>query len=172
MATATKPVGDEPDLRPRRKASKRDIRVGGKPNSRLLQAARATAVLQAKPVPAGDDHVSWLQTILNQRLGELQVVQANVETLQPDEMWRDTMSGRMPNEWIRLRDQYRGELEQMLFKLVSAGLADRAVKVREAQAVLLAQQVRAAAERAGLSGAQIQALGRELRSLSSGEEAA
>lgn len=117
------------------------------------------------PVRVAGDYGKELEKILDVRISELNAAQEVVDTLQPDEYFRETMVGPIPNEWIRLRNEYRQQAETMLFKLVNAGIADRAVKVKEAQAVLLAQQVRAAAERAGLKPEQVQALGRELRDL-------
>jgi hypothetical protein len=55
---------------------------------------------------------------------------------------------------------------------MSAGVAERAVRVQEAQLALVAARVAKAAEMAGLPVAQRRALGRALRDLSADEAAA
>jgi hypothetical protein len=118
------------------------------------------------------DTFAVLQEILDGKVEDMRYTQSKVDALKNDELWRTTMVGKIPNEWIRLRDEYREKTEALALKLVNAGLADRAVRVQEAQMVLLAQRIQAAAERAGLDAEQRRALGRELRSLAeeAGEE--
>jgi predicted nucleotidyltransferase len=127
---------------------------------------RAGLRLRAEP-----EHV--LQEALDVLVGDFRYCQSKVEALDEKEFWRKTLeSGKIPNEWIRLRDQYRSEIEHVSLKIMSAGVAERAVRVQEAQLALVAARVAKAAEMAGLPVAQRRALGRALRDLSADEAAA
>jgi hypothetical protein len=97
---------------------------------------------------------------------DLRFAQKMCNSLTKDELWRDTMVGQIPNEWIRLRDRYREEVGRLAISMEAKGIAERRVKVEEAKAVMMAQLIRQAAERAGLEPAQVQRLGEELRQLS------
>jgi hypothetical protein len=68
-----------------------------------------------------------------------------------------------PNKWFVLERAMREEAVKLATKMVELGLAERAVAVEEAKAVMVAQAVRAAAEAAGLAPLQIERLGEELR---------
>lgn len=86
-----------------------------------------------------------------------------VSNLDPEDYWVVTMAGPIPNEWIRLRDDYRNQLEAMLQSLIRNGIAERHIAIEEAKAVLLVSQIREAARDAGLSPTQVKALGASLR---------
>jgi hypothetical protein len=72
---------------------------------------------------------------------------------------------RMPNEWIRLRDDYRRELQLMAGSMIARGIAEKAVNVRAAQTALMATMVKEAMVRAGLPQAAVSRVGDELRQL-------
>lgn len=82
------------------------------------------------------------------------------------------MVGRIPNEWVRLRNEYRLQLENLLDKCIKNGIAERSVQIEGAKTVLMAGMVREAARRAGLSSAQVKALGGALRELAQEGEGA
>lgn len=109
------------------------------------------------------DPVQALQEVLDGSVRELREAQHRVNLLEEHELWRETMIGRIPNEWIRLRDDYRSAVERIANACVRNGLAERAVAVSEARAVLMVQMVLRAAERAGLDRAQIRELGAAIR---------
>jgi hypothetical protein len=75
------------------------------------------------------------------------------------------MVGRIPNEWVRLRDDYRQEVAALAGSMVARGIAEKAVNVRAAQAALMATMVKEALSRAGAPQALIQQVGVELRQL-------
>lgn len=68
-----------------------------------------------------------------------------------------------PNKWFQLERSMREEAVKLAARMVDLGLAERAIAVEEAKAVMVAQAVRNAAEAAGLSPVQITRLGEELR---------
>lgn len=68
-----------------------------------------------------------------------------------------------PNKWFKLEQAMRNEAVKLAAKMVELGLAERAVALEEAKAVMVAQAVRAAAEAAGLAPIQVERLGEELR---------
>jgi hypothetical protein len=81
---------------------------------------RAGLRLRAEP-----EHV--LQEALDVLVGDFRYCQSKVEALDEKEFWRQTLeSGKIPNEWIRLRDQYRSEIEHVSLKIMGAGVAERA----------------------------------------------
>lgn len=68
-----------------------------------------------------------------------------------------------PNKWFKLERTMREEAVKLAARMVELGLAERAVAIEEAKAVMVAQAVRTAAEAAGLAPEQITRLGEELR---------
>lgn len=110
-----------------------------------------------------------LQETLDGMVQDLRFTQRQCDALEMGEgegkYWRDTMVGKIPNEWIRLRNDLRQQVAHLSLSLEAKGIAERGVRVKEAQAVLMAGMVRTAAERAGLTPQQVAALGTELRQL-------
>lgn len=106
-----------------------------------------------------------LQEVLDGLVQDLRFTQKMCDGIPHDKFWRDTMVGRIPNEWVRLRDHYREQVGHLALSIEAKGLAERSVRVKEAQAVMMAQMIREAAERAGLEPAQVNRLGDELRQL-------
>lgn len=68
-----------------------------------------------------------------------------------------------PNKWFQLEKAMREEATKLAARMQELGLAERAVALEEAKAIMVAQAVRAAAEAAGIPDDQIQRLGEELR---------
>lgn len=59
-------------------------------------------------------------------------------TLRPDELWRDTMVGRIPNEWIRLEQDLRKEVYQIAGRMLQLDIDGRRANAAEAVAMLIA----------------------------------
>jgi hypothetical protein len=80
------------------------------------------------------------------------------------EKW-DAQGNRLvePNKWFQLERAMRDEAVRLAARMQELGLAERAVALEEAKAVMVAQAVRAAAEAAGFDDEQVQRLGVELR---------
>lgn len=91
-----------------------------------------------------------------------------------DQFWVDKWDAQgnrlvEPNKWFQLERAMRDEAVKLAARMQELGLAERAVALEEAKAVMVAQAVRAAAEAAGFDEEQVQRLGVELRkSLESG----
>jgi hypothetical protein len=132
-------------------------------NRRARQEALAELEAEQSSPPPRVDPVEALQDILDWKRRDMLAAQKRVEQLGEYDLWRDTMVGRIPNEWIRIRDQYMGECFNMANSMVKNGIADRAVRVQETQAALMVVMVKRAAERAGLDASQVRALGEALR---------
>jgi hypothetical protein len=108
--------------------------------------------------------------VLDGLTADLRLTQKMVDTLPESQLWRDTMVGRLPNEWIRLRDEYRDRTAALAGSMVARGIAEKAVNVSAARAALMATMVKEAMRRAGAPPELIQATGDHLRQLA--EEAA
>lgn len=96
---------------------------------------------------------------------DLRFTQKMVDKLAEDDMWRDTMVGRIPNEWIRLRDDYRQQVAALAGSMVARGIAEKAVNVRAAQHALMATMIKEALVRAGAPAEMITKVGVELRQI-------
>ena len=129
---------------------------------RRAAAVEASAAARAA-APLGADPAEALQEVLDLHVAELRYAQAKVDALPDNELWRDTMVGRIPNEWIRLRDEKAAAVQTTANNILRAGIADRAVRVQEAQLLLVVTAIHRAAERAGLSRTDVRKLGSALR---------
>ncbi|WP_445151142.1 hypothetical protein [Baekduia sp. Peel2402] len=137
--------------------------MASNPNNKLIRAARMEVERGRSATRLHSDPVEVLQEILDGAVADLRYAQSKVDALPDDEAFRDTAQGVVPNEWIRLRDRYRDELERMTNNMVRAGIADRAVRVSEAKAALMVAAIKDAALDIGLPGDQVRALGEALR---------
>jgi hypothetical protein len=116
-----------------------------------------------------------VQEILDGLVADLRFTQKMVDGLGTDQIWRITYqrdldgtlveTGRMPHEWIRLRDDYREQLASLSTKMLSHGIAEKAVNIRAAQAALMATMVKEALRRAGADQDLIARTGNHLRQL-------
>lgn len=69
-----------------------------------------------------------------------------------------------PHRYVLMEREARLEIEKLAAMMTQLGIAERVVRVQEAQAVLVVAAVREAAIEAGLSHDQVRALGAALRS--------
>lgn len=130
-----------------------------------LREAKATTVARRSSTRLDVNPVDVIQETLDGLVGDLRFTQRMCDQLEEPELWRDTMVGRIPNEWIRLRDDYRSQAAALAGSMVARGIAEKAVNVRAAQAALMATMVKEAMRRAGLPQEAIRAVGEELRGL-------
>lgn len=145
-------------------------KTGGYPNRKRLREARTTTTARRSAARLDANPVDVIQETLDGLVADLRFTQKMVDQLPETDLWRDTMVGRIPNEWIRLRDEYRQEASALAGSMITRGIAERAVNVRAAQAALMATMVKEAMRRAGLPQEAIRSVGDELRQLA--EEAA
>jgi hypothetical protein len=164
--------------RPKGEAGRKRPRTtngGGHSNRKLLAEARAATTARRSAARLDATPVDAIQEILDGYVADLRLAQKMVDGLDELELWRITYqrdldgelveTGRMPNEWIRLRDDYRQELATLATRMVSQGIAEKAVNVRAAQAALMATMVKEALRRAGADPTLIARAGDELRQL-------
>lgn len=134
-------------------------------NRKRLREARAVTELRRSATRLDANPIDVIQEVLDGYVADLRFTQRMVDSLEEPELWRDTMVGRIPNEWIRLRDDIREKAATLAGAMVSRGIAEKAVNVRAAQAALMATMVKEAMRRAGLPQEAIRAVGEELRVL-------
>jgi hypothetical protein len=135
-------------------------------NSKKLAEARAATSQRRSASRLGADPYDVIQETLDGLVQDLRFTQKMVDALPEGDLWRETlMSGRIPNEWIRLRDDYRDRAAALAGSMITRGIAEKAVNVRAAQAALMATMVKEAMRRAGLPQEAIAAVGNELRQL-------
>lgn len=148
---------------------------GGHKNRRMLAEARAVTATRRSAARIDANPVDVLQEVLDGLTQDLRFAQKMVDGLTEEELWRITYqrdldgtlveTGRIPNEWIRLRDDYSERIAALAGSMIARGIAEKAVNVRAAQAALMATMVKEALKRAGLSQDQIARVGGELRQL-------
>jgi hypothetical protein len=148
---------------------------GGQPARKALAEARAVTSARRSAAPIDANPVDTLQEVLDGYTQDLRFTQKMVDILDEDDLWRITYqrdldgalveTGRMPNEWIRLRDDYRQQLAALAGSMIARGIAEKAVNVRAAQAALMATMVTEAMKRAGADAEMIARTGNELRQL-------
>lgn len=109
-----------------------------------------------------------LQECLERAVGGMRYAASEVDKLSPEEFWVeriDAQGNRLvePNKWYQLEQDARAEVERLAGMMAQLGIAERQVRVEEAKAALIVAAIRDAAREAGLSGAQMRALGSGLR---------
>lgn len=146
--------------------------MASKKRSRQLKAARAEVARRVDGVRFDIDPADALQEVLDRAVSMLRVVGSNADEVKEDEMTVMTAFGPIENMWLRLERDLRQEVGALAARMVQIGIADRAVKVQEAKAVLLVQAIQAAAREVGIPRDKVKALGPALRTnleLMSGE---
>lgn len=69
----------------------------------------------------------------------------------------------VPNKWYRVEREARLDIEKLAGMMTQLGIAERQVRIQEAQAALFVAQIREAAIEAGLSPSDVRSLGEALR---------
>ena len=162
---------DDRPTRPSRAGQSKTGRTdqkGGQGNRKLLAEARAVTSTRRSSTRLDVNPVDALQEVLDGLTQDLRLSQKMVDGLQEKELWRDTMVGKIPNEWIRLRDDYRDRTAALAGSMVARGIAEKAVNVSAARAALMATMVQEAMRRAGAPQDMIRATGEQLRQLAIG----
>lgn len=105
-------------------------------NRKALRAARNLALVTGE-VEEGIDPSEAMQLVLDRSVHMLRNAIQGVSDLKGDEIWRDTMVGRIPNEWIRLEEDLRKEVSQIAARMIDLDLEGRKVALTEAMAMVL-----------------------------------
>ena len=104
-------------------------RRGGRQQKALRLAALREVEQHRRSVSVDveSNPIAALQEVLDGWVADLRFAQSKVNELPEDEVFVDTMVGKMPNHWIKLRDEYRQKLEYCANNMVRNGIFDRAV---------------------------------------------
>lgn len=106
-------------------------------NRKALRKARDLALIRGEPEP-GIQPSNAMQYVLDRAVHMLRNAEAGVEKLEPDEVWRDTQVGKIPNEWIRLEADLRQEVAQQAGRMIALDIEGRRANAAEAMALALA----------------------------------
>lgn len=106
-------------------------------NRKALKEARNIALTTGTP-EENIDPGNAMQFILDRATHMLVQAVSGVENLEPDEVWVDTMVGRIPNEWIRLEEDLRKEVWMIAGKMITLNIDDRKARAAEIMASILA----------------------------------
>ena len=104
---------------------------------KALREARAIALTTGTP-EENIDPGNAMQFILDRATHMLTQAIIGVEDLNPDEVWVDTMVGKIPNEWIRLEEDLRKEVWGIAGKMITLNIDDRKARAAEIMASILA----------------------------------
>lgn len=142
---------------------------------KLLREARAITGLTAEDL-GRIDPVQAIQATLDRSYAQLVVAATEADNLPADELWRDTMVGRIPNEWIRLEGELRKEVQNIAGKMLQLDIDDRKAHAAELIAAAMAPVLEGVFKDLKLSDKQKararESLGNHLRLLEGGREAA
>lgn len=109
-----------------------------------------------------------LQECLDRVVALFRAAAAHVDELDDDELF-EMQPGpggsviTIPNRWITLETEMRKEVEALATRMTSLGIAERKVRVEEAQALLMVAAIRDAALSIGMPHDQVRLLGAALR---------
>lgn len=104
---------------------------------KLLREARRITGMTA--VDLGRiDPVDAIQGVLDRAYAQLVVASTEVDNLEASELWRDTMVGRVPNEWIRLETELRREVGNVARSMLQLDIDDRKAHAAELIAAAIA----------------------------------
>jgi len=118
------------------KSSKQKSRQKRNANRKALRKARNLSLVRGEVEPDIDPSEA-MQYVLDRAVHMLRNAVDGVADLKPDEVWVDTMVGRIPNEWIRLEEDLRKEVAQIAARMIDLDLEGRRVALAEAMATLL-----------------------------------
>lgn len=146
-------------------------------NRKLLRAARERTGLTAAELDQGQvDPVHALEATLSRAYAEMTVASDEVDNLKSDEQWRDTMVGKLPNEWIRLEHELRKEVRIIAGKMMDLNIEDRKTRASELMAAAIAPVIGGILKDLKLTPQQKElakeAVGAHLHVLEGGREAA
>lgn len=137
----------------RRKA---DAAASGKQrrNRRLLAEVHEEARQSVRGMHPSVDPADAITEILSNYMAMYRYATMKTITLTEEEYWRDTLGGPIPNEWIREQERLGMQVVHIAGKAAAMGVAERQVRIQEAQAVIFATVVDAALKELGLQDDQ------------------
>lgn len=137
-------------------AARRQTKRKAKRNAhrKALRLVRNLALTTGTP-GENVDPANAMQYVLDRATHMLMNAVKGVEDLEADEIWRDTMVGRIPNEWIRLEDDLRKEVWGLAGKMIALDLDDRKARAAEIMAAILAPVLKGILDDLNLNKAQM-----------------
>lgn len=132
--------------------------------AKLLHAAREEARRHADAHPSPDaDPAEALTWLLARVFDQLKFAASRADNLPEDQMETMTAFGPVPNQWIRLEEKLRVELQSLCINMERVGLAERMVRIQEARALLIVQALTEAAAEAGIPRSKLKQIGPAFR---------
>lgn len=133
----------------RRKEGQR--RIGDRvKRKKLLLEVREEAAEFAKGIRRDADPAEAVQTVVDRIYDLYDYATQKVMELDEDDYWQESMAGSVAHPWIREQERLGLQLVHVAGKAAGMGLAERQVRMQEAQAAIFASVVNAALEAAGL----------------------
>lgn len=120
----------------------------------MLLEVRQEAAEFAQGLRRNVDPADGVQSVLDHIASLYEYATQQVFQLDTDEYWRETLAGKTQNEWIKEQERLGLQLVHVAGKAAAMGLAERTVRVQEAQAALFAAVIEKALVSAGLNGDQ------------------
>lgn len=117
---------------------------------RLLAEVREEAAEFAQGIRSNMDPAEAVQEVLDHIMAAYRYATEKMFTLTEDEYWVETLGGKRQNEWITEQERLALQVVHIAGKASSMGLAERQVRLQEAQAAIFAQLVEAALQAAGI----------------------
>lgn len=140
---------------------------------KLLREARAITGMTAEDL-GRIDPVEAIQRVLDRSYAQLVVAATEVDNLESDEIWRSTMVGLVPNEWIRLEKELRNEVGNTANRMLQLDIDDRKAHAAEVIAAVMAPVLEGVFKDLKLTDAQKrkakESVGAHLRLLEGGAE--
>lgn len=108
-------------------------------NRKLLHNAKRITGMTAEQLEIGHvDPVDAIQQVLDRTYAQLVVASREADNVPSTELWRDTMVGRLPNEWVRLEEDLRTQVQQIAGKMLHLNIEDRKAHASELIAAAIA----------------------------------
>jgi hypothetical protein len=109
-----------------------------------------------------------LQECLDRAVALFRTAAAEVDRIPIDDLFITEISSNgstrtVPSPWLVMEDAARKEIESLASSMTGLGIAERKVRIEEAQAQLLVASIRDAAISVGIPHDQVRALGAALR---------
>lgn len=113
---------------------------------------RQDAAEFAKGLRRNMDPAEAVQAVLDNIASMYEYATQQVYQLSEDEYWRTTLAGKTAHEWIKEQERLGLQMVHVAGKAAAMGLAERSIRLQEAQAAIFATVVEAVLVDAGLDG--------------------
>jgi hypothetical protein len=108
---------------------------------KLLVEVRQEAAEFAQGLKRNADPAEAVQEVLDNLISAYQYATQKMMELPTDEYWVDTLGGKVVHEWIREQERLGLQVVHVAGKASAMGLAERQVRLQEAQAAIFASVV-------------------------------